>query len=377
MSTASHPTKYLSIHRLEGVELRVVADHQVADDPVTGQEDEILALIEVESQVLNRLAQEAQWPHRTVTLFILADLTSLQKQLQALDRRPVGDQLDQMGDLLVHPVVNMYDLANPITCHVFVNRQAMITAGYWNDRLALQGLLAHEHAHPLAECAATKAVRQLQLTLELQLTQPWSPPIQSGKGNALGQGQHVPPWAEHAQRQLNALVQTLVLLGPREVFTNEIALATGFVQPMLYLDRQNVQNLMAALAYRPTLQRQLAEAVRANRLSLTGAAALSLIGDLQAHLAMAMEVAAFQRQGERVASTELLVQLEKDVFAKLDPLVGPLFQKLCASYVRLPTTASPLEMAKFAEEQLALLARTLSQRSLQLTVQVKLKDELN
>lgn len=359
MSTASRTIQYFSTQQLPGVELRAVADDQVAE-----HEKELLALIEVERQVVTRLAQTAHWPHRTVTFLILSDLTSLQSQLQALDLQPVGAQLDQMDELLTHPVVNMYDLANPSTCHVFVNRQAMISAGYWNDTLALEGLLAHEHAHPLAECAATKAVRQLQITLALQLAQPWSP-----NGPAANEG--LPQWADHAQRQLNTLVRTLVLLGPREVFTNEIALATGFVQPLLHLNRQNVKNLVANLAHRPTLQRQLAGAVRAGRLSFVGAAALALIGDLQGHLMMALEVAAFQRRGEQQASEELLVELDK-VFSQLDPIVGPLFQKLCAGYIRLSTTASPQEMAKFGQEQLSLLAKALRQQSLYLTYQVTL-----
>ena len=172
------------------------------------------------------------------------------------------------------------------------------------------------------------------------------------------------------------MVRTLILLGPREVFTNEIALATGFVQPLLHLNRQNVKNLVVNLAHRPTLQRQLAGAVRAGHLSVVGAAALALIGDLQGHLMMAMEVAAFQRQGEQAASSELLTQLEKDVFPQLDAAVGPLFQKICAAYVRLPTTASAEQMMKFAQEQLTLLARTLSQRSLRLTHQVTIRDDL-
>jgi len=365
MSTASRTIQYFSAQQLEGVELRIVADDQVADN-----ENELLALVAVERQVVTRLAHTIQWPHQTVTLFILADLTSLQNQLQALDQQPVGAQLDQMGDLLTHPVVNVYDLANPSDCHVFINRQAMIKAGYWNDMLALRGLLAHEHAHPLAECAATQAVRQLQLKLDLRLTQPWAPHGQTANADA------PPQWADHAQSQLNALVRTLILLGPREVFTNEIALATGFVQPLLHLNRQNVKNLVVNLAHRPTLQQQLAEAVRAGHLSAVGAAALALIGDLQGHLMMAMEIAAFQRQGEQAASEELLTQLEKDVFSQLDAAVGPLFQKICAAYVRLPTTASPEQMVKFAQDQLTLLARVLSQRSLRLTYQVAIRGDL-
>ena len=353
MST-SRTIKYLSVHRLEGVELRVMADN----------ENGILPLVEAECQVVTRLTQEAQWPHHTVTLFILSDLMPLQRQLQALGRHPVGEQLNQMGDLLTHPVVNVYDLANPSACQVFVNRQAMVEAGYWNDTLAIQGLLAHEHAHPLAECATTNAVRQLKLTLELRLAEVWAPKAKASSSNPL------PAWADNAQSQLNALVRTLILLGPRELFTNEIALATGFVQPMLHLNRQNVHKLVVGLAHRPTLQNQLAEAVRAGQLTATGATALALIGDLQGHLPMAMEVAAFQRQHQQAASEELLAQLQKEIFPYLDAEVGLLFQKFCDEYVALPMTATPQTMVGIVQRQLALLAKTLKRRALHLTYQV-------
>lgn len=355
MSTTSRTIQYLSSGalwaRLENVELRVVADN----------DEGILPLIEAESQVVSRFAQEAQWPHQTVTFFILTDLSALQRQLQALGRSPVGAESDQVSDLLTHPVVNVYDLAAPAACHVFVNRQAMEAAGYWKDMQAMQGLLAHEHAHPLAECATTYAVRQLQLNARLQLAQSWTTNIQKAKA-----------WADRAQNQMNSLLRTLLLLGPREVFTNEIALATGFSEPLLHLNRQNVTNLIKGLAYRPTLQAQLADAVRAGHLSVVGANALSLIGDLQGHLMLAMEVAAFQRQKEQAASEELLDQLHEEVFPALHPVVEKLFTKLCESYVRLPKTASAQEMARFVQSQLVTIATLLAQQSLRLTYQVTL-----
>jgi hypothetical protein len=360
MSTASRAIKHLSLHRLNGalngvhngVELRVVADI----------EEGVLPLIEAECQVVRRLAQEAKWPHRTVTLFVLSDLTPLQRQLQALGRTPIGSRPDEFDtDLLKRPVVNVYDLAAPAAAHVFINQEAMVAAGYWGDELAIQGLLAHEHAHPLAESAA---VRQLQLKLTVDLTVPWATvPQQAAE------------WANRAQDQLGRLARLLCLVGPREVFTNEIALATGFVQPLLYLNRQNVRNLATGLRYRPVIQTQLAAAVDAGRLSRVGADALALIGDLQGHLMLAMEIAAFQRQGCRAEADELLTQLVEYVFPSLDPVVGTLFRSLCEAYVRLSPSASPQETQKWGGQLLDLLAASLAQRSMSLTYQIGMIDE--
>ncbi|MBI3958654.1 MAG: hypothetical protein HY328_07590 [Chloroflexi bacterium] len=352
MPTARRAIKHLSLHRLNGVELRVVADI----------EEGVLPLIEAESRVVRRLAQEAGWPHRTVTLFVLADLTPLHRQLQALERTPVGSQPEEFGeDLLKRPVVNVYDLAAPAAAHVFVNQEAMAAAGYWEDELAIQGLLAHEHAHPLAESAA---VRQLQLKLVLRLTVPWA-----------AAPQQAAEWANRAQAQLDRLARLLCLTGPREVFTNEIALAAGFVRPLLHLNRQNVRNLAAGLVYRPLLQTQLAAAVAAGHLSRVGAAALALIGDLQGHLLLAMEIAAFQRQECQAEADELLSQLQSDVFPSLDPAVGKLFQPICAAYVQVSPRASAQEMGEWGRKLLGLLAASLAQRSMHLTYQITIIHE--
>ena len=351
MPTARRAIKHLSLHRLNGVELRVVADI----------EEGVLPLIEAESRVVRRLAQEARWPHRTVTLFVLADLVPLHRQLQALGRTPLGQSEEFGEDLLKRPVVNVYDLAAPAAAHVFVNQKAMAAAGYWGDELAIQGLLAHEHAHPLAESAA---VRQLQLQVTLGLSTPWA-----------AAPQQAAEWANRAQAQLDRLARLLCLTGPREVFTNEIALAAGFVRPLLHLNRQNVRNLAAGLVYRPLLQAQLADSVAAGRLSQVGADALALIGDLQGHLLLAMEIAAFQRQGCQAEADGLLTQLYAQVFPFLDPAVGKLFQPLCEAYVQLSPSAASQEMGEWGRKLLGLLAASLAQRSMSLTYQIDIINE--
>lgn len=109
--------------------------------------------------------------NKTVTLFALADLQPLLRQLDALGRRPADARLQRReGEPLSRPVVNVYDLASPAVCNVFVNRKAMAAAArYWEDALSITGLLAHEHAHPLAECSHTAALRRLRIDVQLRL----------------------------------------------------------------------------------------------------------------------------------------------------------------------------------------------------------------
>lgn len=353
MSQVGRPIKHFTLHRLDGVELRVVAD---VESPAG-----VLSLIQAESEVVTQMAKDVRWLHETVTLFVLSDLSPLQRQLQALGRLPAGYQ--ELGDLLAKPVVNMYDLAAPTACHVFVNQEKMVAAGYWNDLLAIQGLLAHEHAHPLSECAATEAVRQLQLTLNLQLASEWA-----------ADAELAATWSKRAEAQLLALAKLLCLVAPRELFTNEIAMAAGFSKGLLHLNQQNVRLLVAGLAHRPLLQAQLTLQRDAGRLSQAGADALSLIGDLQGHLPLAMEVAAFQRQGYQAEASYLMSKLQQELFPHLDPLVESLFEQICEKYTQLSTTANASQMADFVRGQLELLATQLAEHSIELSYQITSED---
>lgn len=354
MTTVNHTIKHFSLHRLADVELRVVADI----------EQGVLPLIDAECQVVTRMAQEPGWPHQAVTLFILADMTPLQRQLQALGRRPVGSSATaHNSDLLTRPIVNVYDLAAPTGCHIFINRTAMMAAGYWDDAVAIQGLLAHEHAHPLAECLATDAVRQLELTVALTLAEPWA----DDKLRAAD-------WAYKAQSQVAALAHTMTVVGPREVFTNAIALKTGFDQPLLHLNRHNIRNLVTGLAHRPLLQAQLAGAVTTGQISQAGADALALIGDLQGCLLLTLEVAAFLRQHCLTEAAALMLPLQNQLFPHLDPVVGVLFQAISTEFTQLSTTATRPEVAAFMHRQMHHWGTAFAQRALTLAYQINTID---
>ena len=140
--------KHLSLHRIAGIELRVVAD----------VEEGVIPIVEIEEAVIRQYVQWVQppWPHRSVNLFVLEDLQPLVHQLQQPPATGAF-QPTETGDETIPalwwdvPVVNVYDLADLTTCNVFVNRQVMVREGYWDDALAIQGLLAHEHEWELGQ----------------------------------------------------------------------------------------------------------------------------------------------------------------------------------------------------------------------------------
>ena len=159
--------KHFSLHRIVETELRVVSDVEAG----------VLPVIQVEEAVIRDYARREVWPHRWVTLFVLQDLQPLVRQLTPSPALPLpggGNSLPPGGAAALEhrPVVNVYDLADPAGCYIFVNRKAMMKEGYWDDALAIQGLLAHEHAHPLAENEATRSSRCLHMELSPEFRLP-------------------------------------------------------------------------------------------------------------------------------------------------------------------------------------------------------------
>lgn len=338
MGLAQGTVKHFGLHRLEGVEVRVVAD----------DEDGILRLEQAELNVVRRLSGHANWQHETVTLFALADLQPLLRQLEALGRRPADARLQAREELLSRPVVNVYDLAAPLACNVFVNRKAMRAAQYWEDELSLTGLLAHEHAHPLAECSHTAALRRLRLAVRLRLAEPWAADPQGAQ-----------QWAQRGEQQIAGLAAQLFVTGPREVFTNAIAIGGGFDGALYHLNRQNLTNLAAALQFRPALAGQLANVVAQRQLSQTGADLLRLLGDLQAVLPMTMEVAPFRMAGRSAKARELLRTLHGELLPQLEPAAARCFDALVEHYTRLRQSSDEEEVKECMTAGLQHLAQAL------------------
>lgn len=339
MALAHGTVKHFGLHRLEGVEVRVVADDE------TG----ILRLEQAELDVVGRLANDSRWQHKTVTLFALADLQPLLRQLESLGRQPADARLQGREELLSRAVVNVYDLASPTACNVFVNRKAMIAAGYWEDALSLTGLLAHEHAHPLAECSHTANLRRLRISLQLHLSEPWAAtPAQAQS------------WSERSARQVAGLAVQLFSTGPREVFTNAIAIGSGFDRALYHLNQQNLRNLSLGLQYRPALAAQLASVVAQGQLSQAGANLLRLLGDLQAFLPMTMEVAPFRMAGQPAKARELNKTLHGELLPRLESPVGPCFDALAAHYAHLDEAAGLDDVKAGMAGGLGLLAQALA-----------------
>ena len=359
MGLAQGTVKHFGLHRLDGVEVRIVAD----------DEEGILRLEQAELNVVRRLSGHANWQHETVTLFALADLQPLLRQLEALGRRPADARLQAREELASRPVVNVYDLAAPQACNVFVNRQAMLAAQYWDDELSLTGLLAHEHAHPLAECSHTAALRRLRLTVRLRLAEPWAADRQSAQ-----------QWAQRGEQQIAGLAAQLFVTGPREVFTNTIAIGGGFDGrgfdgggfdgALYHLNRQNLTNLAAALQFRPALASQLANMVAQRQLSLAGADLLRLVGDLQAILPMTMEVAPFRMAGRSAKARELLRTLHGELLPQLEPAAARCFDALVEHYAHLRPSSDEDEATTCMAAGLQHLAQALQAAGCELTYEI-------
>ncbi len=339
--------KHFSLHRVAGTELRVVAD----------VEEGALALVQEEEAVIRGYAQETSWPHSAVTLFVLQDLQPLIRQLGP------GTQLPPGGAVALdhRPVVNVYDLANPENCHVFVNQQAMVKEGFWDDLAATRGLLAHEHAHPLAENDTTRASRRLALRIALRHAtdgEPWTAE------------RH-----EKVQRLIALLAEKLCSYAPREIFANQLTITSGFGDALLHLNRLNVANACQALAGRDELRRHLEREKQQGNLTSVGANLLLLIGDLRGHLDLALEVAPLYRAGREEDARDLEAVLETDVFPHLEPSVARAYVALRQHYVALRSNFSPSEVATWGEGALNILADSLAEKGLLLKYRVLLTND--
>jgi len=377
--------KHFSLHRIAGVELRVVAD----------VEDGVLLVIQVEEAVIRGYAcQETRflqengfltrpWPHRWVTLFVLQDLQPLVRQLRPSEREAGGVEREANAPhstlhdprtlppggaaaLNHRPVVNVYDLADPAGCHVFVNRQAMVKEGYWDDALAIQGLLAHEHAHPLAENETTRSSRCLQV--ELLIADGSQRPL------SIGHRPSAISYQPKVHRLLTLLADKLCLYAPRELFANEITIRSGFGEALLHLDRCTIAHASYGVAGRGELLRQLQQEVTQGNLTPTAAEVLLLIGDLKGYLDLALEVAPFYRAGKESDAQKLEAALEMAIFPHLEPQVGRAYTALRQQYIALRADLTPAELTAWGEGVLDVLAKALVEKGLALQYRLQMAD---
>jgi len=351
--------KHFSLHRIAGTELRVVSDVEAGVLPVIQAEEAVIhGYVSQETRFLGENGfLSRRWLHRWVTLFILQDLQPLVRQLTpspALSLAEGGSSLPPGGAaaLEYRPVVNVYDLTDPAGCHVFVNRKAMIKEGYWDDALAIQGLLAHEHAHPLAENETTQVSRQLNLILS-----PQSEAL-SLQSSDLGL---------RTKDLLTLLADKLCLYAPRELFANEMTIRSGFGEALFHLDQRSMANASLSVAGREELRRHLQQQVASGNLTPQGADLLLLIGDLRGYLDLALEVAPFYRTGRKSDAQELEAVLEAEVFPHLEPEVAQAYIALREQYIALRADLTPPELIAWGEGVLNILAEALAEKGLNLT----------
>lgn len=361
--------KHFSLHRIANTELRVVAD----------VEEGVLPIIQVEEAVIREYARQTRWPHRWVTLFILEDLQPLVRQLRlganlssvspsgpslghplgaggALPEGPYPSSEDAAA-LDYRPVVNVYDLADLNGCNIFVNRRPMVAEGYWDDPLVLRGLLAHEHAHSLAENETTRASRRLKFEISdigFQIEE-------NGGPRFITQN-----LASKLANLFTTLAVKLCLYAPRELFANEITIQSGFAEALLHLDLRNVGNASRSVAGRDGLSHQLQQEAALGNLTPVAADLLLLIGDLNGYLDMALEVAPFYRSGRAADGQALEAILDATVFPRLDPMVRRFFTTLRDQYISLDENLSLPELTTWSASVLDILFRNMAEKGLNL-----------
>lgn len=365
------PLRHFSLHRVGETELRVVS---YVDEGA-------LRVVQVEEEVIRAYAAGTQEPPRCVSLFILHDLQPLIRSVPSGARSLSGDP----ATLTDRPVINVYDPTDPATCHVFVNREAMQRAGYWDDPLAIRGLLAHEHAHPMAESSAVRASRHVRVELSWETREPLTRAGPSAGGRsrtAAGEPttSHADrgtefaaacgPWRERIDRLLAQLVDKLCVCAPREIFANEIAIRGGFDAALLHLNERNAANAIRGVEGRQTWLARLEKAERSGELSGSGADLLVLIGDMSGHLDMALEIAAFLRAGRKTAARELEGGLRARVFPALEPETLTAYEALRDRYVALSPDASADELVEWSVGLVGILATALGRKGLELNCRV-------
>jgi hypothetical protein len=322
--------EHVSRHHLSGGELQVVAD----------AEKGVEALIEAEKRVTSGFLQHGGWPHKRVNLFVFQSLQPL------MERMSLNAPLSAAGarELDHAPMVHVYDEDDLEECSIFVNRALMVQHGVWEDVLALEGLLAHEHAHPMAENAASRAARALRMrlvTIDVASRKPGRAAsrapssLGSGRIAEVGYSRLVRPGA--AVRRLVAgslanLAQDLCIKAPHEVFANEYAIRAGFGAGLERLSQLSLSHGRSGMVERVSLSDRLRAEVNERRLSEQEMSALLLAASAEAHLRVALEIAPFIRAGRLDEARAVEALAEAEVFSHVEPEIGVLVRALCDSY---------------------------------------------
>lgn len=291
---------------------------------------DINAVIEAEKRVVDHFKEYNLWQHEAVTLFILENLSPLVGQLRQL--HGLDDQ--NALQLPLRPMVNLYDLAHPQECFVFVNKQVMVAEGYWGDTLAIEGILAHEHAHPAAECAAIEAARGLKLAV---------------KGPA------------SITELLTQLAETVSTGAVSELMANDLCISHGFHTALHHVDRLILKRAAGNLTQRPELVRRLSSAVTTGAMSTQDEKLLLVLADAQATLPFALELAPFFHSGYVTQGAEMEETLRSMIFPHLEPAIEAMFFALRDLFLSPAPNWDLFRLKSWCGEILTLLSRFFSQ----------------
>lgn len=339
--------EHVSRHRINGAELQVIADAP----------DGIQSLIVVEEKVVRGFLQHGGWPHRRINLFVFKSLQPLIERLRQAARQPLAAR-----GLESKPMVHVYNMGDLTECSLFANRHLMMRQGIWSDPLALEGLLAHEHAHPLAENATTGAARGLKTRLVAAKTDDdpgagkTSSPITPAPLAAVG-------------RSLEHLAEELCVHAPHEVFTNEIAIRAGFGPALHHLNRLNLKGGRAGMTERLALAEGLRTQVTEGRLREADVGLLLLTASMEAHVRMALETAAFVRaeRPEEACGVEELLEVE--VFRHVEPEIRTLYHAFRHQYLQLTPGMDQDAFRHWASAAFAPVIEELARRGLHMNVE--------
>ena len=352
---SSRAIKHISLHRIASTELRVVAD----------VEEGVLSLIQVEETVIQNYARTDHWPHRCITLFILEDLQPLIRQLglgASPQNPPASGQpfsAQEMTALNERPMLNIYDLADLTNDNIYVNRNEMVKQGYWSDPRMLRGLLAHEHAHPLAENETTLASRKIRFTFS-EVENP-NAGISNRKPGFLA--------------LLTALAQKLTLLAPREIFANQKTIQSGFAEDLFTLNARNMENARISIEGRKGLSDSLLAEVAQGKLTPAEMDLFLFVGDLNAYLPLALEVSPFYRGGQPDFARSLEKSLESSVFPAIDPLAAHCFTALMETYLVLSAQMSLSQLIDWTQQVLGVICVALAKKGLSLDFQMSITEK--
>ena len=323
-------------------------------------EEGVLRLIQVEETVIQGYARTVPWPHRCVTLFVLEDLQPLIRQLNLgaspLSLLPSGQPFlpADVTALNERPMVNIYDLADLTNDNIFVNYNEMVKQGYWSDPQVLRALLAHEHAHPLAENETTLASRQVRFKI-----------VEEGSPNDRF-GDRKPKFIP----LLNLLAEKLTLLAPRELFANQRTIQSGFAEDLLYLNLRNMDNARLSIEGRKDLICDLQAEISQGKLTPGEMDLLLFVGDLNGYLPLALEVAPFHSTGYPAFARSLEMILENHIFPAIDPLAVQCFTALTDTYLLLSDHMSLSQLAAWNNKVLEILFTALVKKGLSLHLQL-------